>query len=82
MEQIWDKVTALKAQLEKENSVGGELAAHPCPFCRRPRAQRSTYIRCNPCGINWFNGEDYYKDPKIDRFSKVLADAKKVVKGE
>lgn len=29
----------------------------PCPFCKRPRVQRSTYIRCNPCGTNWLQEE-------------------------
>lgn len=29
----------------------------PCPFCQRPRVQRSTYVRCNPCGINWLDEE-------------------------
>lgn len=25
----------------------------PCPFCKAPRVERSDYIRCNRCGINW-----------------------------
>ena len=29
----------------------------PCPWCGKPRVQRSTYIRCNPCGTNWLQEE-------------------------
>lgn len=29
----------------------------PCPFCKKPRVARSSYIRCNPCGINWLDEE-------------------------
>ena len=25
----------------------------PCPFCHNPRVERSDYIRCLTCGINW-----------------------------
>jgi hypothetical protein len=31
----------------------------PCPFCQRPRAVRSDYIRCNRCGINWVKDESH-----------------------
>ena len=34
----------------------------PCPFCRTPRVQRSDYIRCNPCGINWLDEEMHLPD--------------------
>jgi ribosomal protein L37AE/L43A len=39
----------------------------PCPFCGRPRVSRSSYIRCNPCGVNWSpaKGEDITKDPRL-----------------
>jgi ribosomal protein L37AE/L43A len=44
----------------------------PCPFCRRPRVSRSSYVRCNPCGINWLNEEmdlpNYMeRDPRVVR---------------
>ena len=39
---------------DRRNEVG-TLA--PCPFCRRPRVERSNYIRCNPCGVNWLQEE-------------------------
>src|ERR1700743_919752 len=42
------------ARLERLNEAGTEP---PCPMCGRPRVTRSDYIRCNPCGLNWTNGE-------------------------
>lgn len=38
-----------------------------CPFCQRPRVQRSTYIRCNPCGMNWFKDQGIMKHPHVKR---------------
>ncbi len=43
-----------------------------CPYCQRPRVQRSTYIRCNPCGINWLDEEMHLPnylnlDPRVAR---------------
>jgi hypothetical protein len=34
----------------------------PCPFCQRPRVERSDYLRCNPCGINWLLDERNLRD--------------------
>lgn len=58
-----------QARLERLSEVGTEP---PCPFCRRPRVERSDYIRCNPCGINWLNEEMHLpgyldKDPRVAR---------------
>lgn len=39
---------------DRRNEVGTEP---PCPFCKRLRVARSTYIRCNPCGTNWLDEE-------------------------
>ena len=39
----------------------------PCPFCQRMRVQRSDYVRCNPCGLNWLKGEDLSKNPHLSR---------------
>lgn len=39
----------------------------PCPFCQRPRVSRSSYIRCNRCGVNWSPGEDISLDPRTSR---------------
>jgi hypothetical protein len=72
------EVAKVRDKIEKENKVGGELSNLPCPFCRKPRSQRSTYIRCQPCAVNWFAGEDLSKDPKIARFAAVIAAGKKV----
>ena len=39
----------------------------PCPFCQRPRVQRSDYVRCNPCGLNWLHGENLSLNPHLSR---------------
>lgn len=54
------------ARRERLSEVG---ILPPCPFCQKPRVQRSDYIRCNPCGINWLSGEDISKDPRASRIS-------------
>ena len=60
-------------RLDRLNEVGTEP---PCPFCQRPRVLRSSYIRCNPCGINWLVEEmhlrDYLNlDPRVCRSESV-----------
>ena len=59
--------TALKASILHETQHGGTLKALPCPFCGLPRSQRSDYIRCQPCGVNWLPGEDLSRDPRLTR---------------
>lgn len=55
----------------------GEVGTEPpCPFCQRPRVRRSDYIRCNPCGLNWLDGEDLTKDPQLSRREKSAVPAK------
>lgn len=50
-----------------------EVGTEPdCPFCHLPRVLRSSYIRCNECGINWLAEEmqlpDYLnRDPRVCR---------------
>ena len=44
----------------------------PCPFCQRPRVQRSDYVRCCRCGANWLDGEDLSKDPRIARYRQMV----------
>lgn len=61
------------ARQEYLGEVGTEL---PCPFCRRPRVRRSDYVRCNPCGTNWLEGEDLSRNPKAERWEKFLAGAR------
>lgn len=53
---------ALRALRKAEEGV-----EPPCPLCQRSRVTRSDYIRCNPCGVNWLDGEDISKDPRIER---------------
>jgi ribosomal protein L37AE/L43A len=44
----------------------GELGSEPpCPQCGKPRVSRSSYIRCNPCGMNWGEGQDIFKHPHM-----------------
>jgi hypothetical protein len=64
---IRDWAAARKALL---NERGTEP---PCPLCQRPRVRRSDYIRCNPCGTNWLDGEDLSKDPRIERHTQLIA---------
>ena len=33
----------------------------PCPFCQRARVQRSDYLRCCRCGINWLDSEMHFR---------------------
>jgi hypothetical protein len=57
-----------KEKVAKEIAVGGTLS--PCPFCKLPRCERSSYIRCSRCGINWSPGDDYSKHPHNVRVGK------------
>lgn len=59
-------------QLAREIAIGGDLTDLPCPFCHLPRCQRSDYIRCQKCGINWLQGEDLSRDPRIERKAAYL----------
>ena len=45
------------AELMTKREAGGELADLPCPFCGKPRSQRSNYIRCQACATNWIQEE-------------------------
>ena len=54
---------------ERLSELGTESA---CPFCQNPRVERSDYIRCNPCGVNWLQEEMHLpnylnSDPRIAR---------------
>lgn len=57
----------LMKQLQREAREGGELTELPCPLCGRPRSQRSDYIRCQGCGMNWLPGEDVNRDARLSR---------------
>ena len=58
------------ARLAVVNEQGTEP---PCPFCQRPRVKRSDYIRCNPCGVNWLDGEDLTRDPRNARMRAIVS---------
>ena len=70
-----DYGAGVRAMLKEEIEKGGSLS--PCPFCAIPRVQRGDYVRCCKCGINWDQGENLSKDPKIERFQKMVASAPK-----
>jgi len=76
--QTWAET--IKEKLMSEAVKGGELVELPCPFCQRPRSQRSDYIRCTPCGINWSAGEDLGRNPKVERFQKMVDSQRKTAK--
>ena len=64
MEQtLAEQVLAVKEQVQKETQEGGTLRDLPCPFCKKPRSLRSDYVRCQPCGINWWAGTDLTRNP-------------------
>lgn len=47
-----------------------------CPFCGAPRVTRSSYIRCNPCGVNWGEETDIFRNPHMKAIaSETLVDA-------
>ena len=52
------------ARQERLNEVG---TMPPCPICGRARVLRSDYVRCNPCGINWCQGEELDKSASLSR---------------
>lgn len=62
----------IHAQLAREIKEGGELVDLPCPMCGLPRCQRSSYIRCSKCGVNWLPGEDLSRNPRIERFELMV----------
>ena len=47
-----------------------------CPLCGAARVARSDYVRCNGCGVNWMDGENLDRDPRAERWEKVLASAR------
>lgn len=62
----------LMTKLKREITHGGELKDQPCPFCKKPRSQRSDYLRCSSCATNWLQGESTEKDPRKERFDQFL----------
>lgn len=48
---------AFEAARAAARNEKGEMP--PCPFCQVPRVERSTYLRCLQCGINWLLEESH-----------------------
>ena len=63
MNELAEKIMAVKKQITKENLKGGSLKDLPCPFCGLPRCLRSDYVRCQKCGTNWWPGTDLTRMP-------------------
>ncbi len=59
---------------DRLNEVGTEP---PCPLCGVARVQRSTYVRCLRDGLNWLAGEDLSRNPKSERWERVLMEARR-----
>jgi len=68
-----DGMVELIEKIRTEITVGGELKDKPCPLCGLPRCQRSEYVRCSKCGVNWLDGENLNGNPKIERFNAMVA---------
>lgn len=45
---------AEEARQERLNEPG---TMSMCPLCGKLRVQRSCYLRCNSCGVNWLDEE-------------------------
>lgn len=73
-----DQKTMLVEEQEEMRQIrlGEKGIESPCPFCKRPRVKRSDYVRCNPCGLNWLDGEDLTKDPQLSRRQKSVVPAR------
>ena len=63
LSELAELVLATKAQVMRETKLGGTLTDLPCPFCGKPRSLRSEYVRCQPCGANWWDGTDLTRNP-------------------
>lgn len=67
MSEFSEQMNGVREKIALENKQGGELKDKRCPFCGKPRSQRSFYVRCQPCGINWVGDADLDKHPHIKR---------------
>jgi hypothetical protein len=64
-----------KLREARRNEVGTKP---PCPLCGRRRVERSDYIRCIPCAMNWLEGEDLGKDARLSRDPYLIWKSSKV----
>lgn len=63
--------------LEWSRAVQSEVGTEgPCPMCGTLRVARTDYIRCQPCGVNWIQGEDRKKDPRVGRYRSLMDGAR------
>ena len=61
--ELAQQILAVKEQLQLEIREGGSLKDSPCPFCGLPRCLRSNYVRCQKCGVNWWEETDLTRNP-------------------
>jgi hypothetical protein len=61
--ELVEHFSGLRERIAYEIQNGGSEA--PCPFCGLPRCQRSDYIRCAKCGINWSPVDELDRDPSM-----------------
>lgn len=55
-------LTIEEAEANRQDRMNEVGTMPPCPRCGRARVQRSDYIRCNPCGVNWLDSEMHLRD--------------------
>lgn len=73
--------TGFRAFLEERKAIIDEKGTcAPCPFCGKPRVQRSDYLRCTPCGLNWLEGENLDGNPRSERYSAMVSELRKTGK--
>ena len=61
--ELAQEMGAVKQRIQVEGRKGGSLKELPCPFCGLPRCLRSSYVRCQRCGVNWWEGTDLTRNP-------------------
>jgi hypothetical protein len=67
MDMYQKMATYAEQEAERRERLAEVGAMPPCPICLRPRVQRSDYVRCNPCGLNWLKGDDMDRSPRASR---------------
>lgn len=79
-ESIANSLATVAEAIKREAMGKGSLS--PCPFCKTPRHERSVYVRCNPCGLNWELGADLNKHPRASNVVSVAIATTKTPKGQ
>jgi hypothetical protein len=70
------ELTQEAIQAARDSQINEVGTLPPCPMCGVPRCQRSDYVRCNPCGVNWLDGENLDKNPQIERYDKMIKEGR------